>query len=205
MENLENKSEEVLNPTPEKEEKKAEETVKKEKKSKFWTKLRQILKKHPLVYILLLLLIIVLAWAAIKINIDKKKYTAEKSQIIERYEVRIDSLLLKNIQFSSLVFSWSIRSEMIRSNEENLSQLVTVFIKESNANLVQIVDVENYSILISSDKKYEGEKFIVPMKSDFKEQKTISTNKKTTVYTPIMGFNNIIGLLVVENLKAEKD
>lgn len=196
MDNFANNPEEVLNSIPENEKEKVEK-----KKSKFW----QAIKKHPLVYILLLLLIIVIAWATIKISLDKKRYNTEKSQIIQKYEVKIDSLLLNNIQFSSLVFSWSIRTEMMRNNEENLSQLVNIFVKESKTDLVKLVDVENLSILISSDKKYEGEKFIVPLTLNIKEQKTISTSEKTTIYTPIMGFNSIIGLLVVENLKADSN
>ncbi len=201
MNDLENKSEEeVLNSTPKTKEKNVK--TNEVKKDNFGTKLWRAIKKRPLVFVLLFLLIVVLVGATIKIGIDKNRYNSEKTEIIEKYEIRIDSLILKNIQFTSTVFSWSIRSEMMRKNEENLSQLVTVFIKESDTDLVQIVDLETNTILISSDKKYEGEKFIIPMKIDFNEQKTIPTDKKTTVYTPIMGFNNLIGLLVVENTKV---
>jgi chemotaxis signal transduction protein len=173
---------------------------KQKEKNTFLTKIWRSIKKHPMIYILLLILIVVLIGFSIKLKIDNKKFITEKKNLIEKYETKIDSILVKNVEFNSRIFSWSIRSEMMRNNEENLNQLVTVFVNKSDASLVQIVDLEKGIILVSSDKKFEGEKFTIPTEMNFREQKTISKKQKTTVYTPIMGFNNLMGILIVENI-----
>jgi len=171
------------------------------KKTAFREKIWKIIKNHPVSSILLIALIVVFAWFSIKLNSTKKQFEIEKSELVRNYELQIDSLQLKNIEFTSRVFSWSVRSEMMRNNEENLNQLVTVFIKESNANLLHIVSYEKNSIIISSDKKHEGESFVAASNIDFKKQVTLGDSIETTVYTPIYGLNNEIGLLIVKTKK----
>jgi hypothetical protein len=171
------------------------------KQTTFRDKIWKIIKKHSTSSILSIALIIVIAWFSIKLNSAKKQFEAEKNELVIKYELQINSLQLKNIEFTSRVFSWSVRSEMMRNNEENLNQLVSVFIKESNANLLQIVSYEKNRIIISSDKKYEGESFVAPSNIDFKKQVTRADSIEMIVYTPIFGLNNEIGLLIVKTRK----
>ncbi len=168
------------------------------KKQTFMHKIWNVIKKNPLSSVLLIALIACIIWANFKINSDKKQFEKDKIELTTKYELQIDSLKLKNIEFSSKVFSWSVRSELLRKNVENLNQLFTVFVKESNANLIQLVNLDDNTITISTDKQYEGNSFVVPANVDLNEQRTVVSDSKTIIYTPVMGYTNKIGLLIVE-------
>jgi hypothetical protein len=63
---------------------------------------------------------------------------------------------VKHLEFATEVFSWSVRSELLRENTENLNQLLTVFFKESGVDLVQLINPEDKMVVLSSDNKFEG-------------------------------------------------
>ncbi len=168
------------------------------KKQTVMQKIWNVIKKNPLSSVLLIALIACIIWANFRINSDKKQFEKDKIELTTKYELQIDSLELKNIEFSSKVFSWSVRSELLRKNVENLNQLFTVFVKESNANLIQLVNLDDNTITISTDKQYEGKSFVVPANVDLNEQRTVVSDSKTIIYTPVMGYTNKIGLLIVE-------
>ena len=148
--------------------------------------------------ILLLALIIVFFWLTAKNNSQKEQFVQEKTELVSKYESTIDELKIDNIKFASEVFSWSVRSELLRDNVENLNQLVSVFVKKSNVSLVQIVDIEKNKIMLSSDKKYEGEPYTGDTNISNTESVVKNTEEgKSQIITPIMGFNSRIGLLVV--------
>ena len=160
-------------------------------------KIWEVAKKNPFTTILLIVLIAFISWSTIKMNYDKYQFEKDKIQIIENYTSKIDSIKLNNIQFSSTVFSWSVRSELIRQNMENLNQLFTYYVKNSSTNLVQLVDLKENKIIISTNKQFEGELFTLTTSVDLNKQTTVNTDSKTIIYTPIMGFNDAIGLLIV--------
>ena len=171
------------------------------KKKTFMQKIGNVIKNNPFSSMLLIALITCVISANFKINNNKKQFEKEKIELTTKYDQKIDSLELKNIEFSSEVFSWSVRSELLRKNVENLNQLFTVFVKESNANLVQLVNLENNTFTISTDKQFEGNSFVMPANLDLNQQRTIVSDSKTIIYTPIMGFTDKIGLLIVEMSK----
>jgi len=88
---------------------------------------------------------------------------------------------------------------MLRGNIDNLNQLFNVFIKDSGASLIQLINAEDNTILISSDKKFEGGKFKIPSDINLNGPTTVTGSSKVIVYTPVMGFNERIGLLMVES------
>jgi hypothetical protein len=175
------------------------------KKNPFIKKVWGVIKRNPISSVLLISLVVAFTWFSVKSGIDKKQFEREKNELITKHVFQLDSLQLKNIEFSSRVFSWSVRSELLRTNVENLNQLLTVFVKESNANLVQLVNLEDNTIIISSDKKFEGTSFMMPKNVNLDKQVTTSDETKITVLTPVMGFNDKIGLLVVEISKEKLD
>ncbi|MEA1875081.1 MAG: hypothetical protein U9N51_11755 [Bacteroidota bacterium] len=179
--------------------------------SKFKRKLIAFFKNNKAATFLGILLIIVVAWFFIKLQIneaafkkEKIQIKEEKNQLIEAYEGKIDSLKVDHVKFATEVFSWSVRSEMLRENTENLNQLLTIFVKQSDANIVQLVNPKDNIILLSSDKKYEGSQ---ANNNDYDNlTSTIVLNKDNTtkIISPVMGFNEKIGVLIVE-LKQEKE
>jgi hypothetical protein len=156
------------------------------------------LKKNHISVILFVALILSSIWFTVKINNNSNHFENVKTQLILKYETELDSLQIQHLGFASTVFSWSIRSEILRNNMENLNQLLTVFVKESKADLVQIVNPETRVVMLSSDKKYEGTEFLKNINFELNEPVVIRDDQKISIITPIMGFSSRIGVLIVE-------
>lgn len=161
-------------------------------------KVSDFLRRNIAAVVLALILILVVIWFSAKIDNNKSQFENEKIQLITQYETERDSLQIKSLEFQSTVFSWSIRSEMLRDNMENLNQLLTIFVQESTANLVQIVNPDTREVIISSDKIYEGTRYDQEVNFEINHQVVIKEDQKISIITPIMGFSNRIGVLIVE-------
>ena len=161
-------------------------------------KLKSYFKKNLVPLLLAFVLLVVLIWSSIKISVDAKRYENEKTQLITVYETQMDSLQVKHLEFASTVFSWSVRSELLRNNVENLSQLLTTFVKESGADLVQLVNPENKIILLSSDKKFEGNTYNQNLDFEIENTVVFKQDGVIRIVTPVMGFNSTIGILIIE-------
>lgn len=173
-----------------------------ETRSKFSDKLVTFFKNNKAASILAILLLVVFIWFSVKILINERNFNDEKTQLITQYESTLDSLQINNLEFATKVFSWSVRSELFRNNTENINQLLTVFVKESGADLVQLINPEDKMVLLSSDKKYEGNPYSGNLNSELNESIVLKEGSDVKIITPIMGFNSKIGILIVE-LKKE--
>ena len=150
-------------------------------------------------YLMLILIIgIVFIWAKIRMNQIEKESDETKRQLIENYEFTIDSLNIENIEMTMKVFTWAIRSEMLRENIDQVNQFFITLVQEPTIVNLKVVDPENLEIIISTDKKEEG--------LFYKDEGLIRTNdivvnKDSTilrVINPIMGLNRKLGVLVAE-------
>ncbi len=166
-------------------------------------------KKHIVSVLLALALIVILIWFSAKNSSNNRQFEKEKtslitqsknerSALIANYESEKDSLRIVNLEASTKIFSWSVRSELLRNNTENLNQLVNAFVKESGADLVQLIDPETNKIILSSDKKFEGTEYA--QKTDFglKEPHTLKEKGTIKIITPVMGLNTALGILIVQ-------
>ncbi|MFO7656876.1 MAG: hypothetical protein R6W78_07400 [Bacteroidales bacterium] len=161
-------------------------------------KASDFLRRHIAAVVLAIILVLVIIWFSAKIANNKDHFENEKTQLITQYETERDSLQIKNLEFQSTVFSWSIRSELLRDNMENLNQLLTIFVQESAANLVQIVNPETREVMLSSDKIYEGTRYDQEVNFEINHPVITKDDNKISIITPIMGFSNRIGVLIVE-------
>ena len=172
-------------------------------------KLLDFVKKNIVAVLLAIILIIVLIWYSIKIGTIEKQYEEErtelvtkseneKSALITKHATEKDSMQIKNLESESRIFSWSVRSELMRNNTENLNQLVNAFVRESGADLVQLIDPKTNKISLSSDKKFEGLDY--PQKMDYSqtEPHILKEEGGIKIITPVMGLNNAIGILIVQ-------
>lgn len=183
-----------------------EEVLKKNDSS---NKFLAFIKKNIVAVLLALILIVVLIWYSVKISLSDKQFEKEKTELITkseneksalitRHKTEKDSLQIKNLESESKIFSWSVRSELMRNNTENLNQLVNVFVKESGADLVQLIDPATNIVTLSSDKKFEGTEY--PQKIDYAltEPHILMEEGAIKIITPVMGLNNAIGILIVQ-------
>lgn len=161
-------------------------------------KLKTFVKNNKAATFLGILLLVVFVWLSVKIRINERNFNDEKTQLISQYERKIDSIQVNHIQFATEVFSWSVRSELLRENAENLNQLLTVFVKGSGADLIQLVNPADNIVLLSTDKKFEGSPYAMGLNLDSNTTKVVKTGNSLSIITPVMGFNNKIGVLIVE-------
>lgn len=164
----------------------------------FKDKILAFLKNNKAATTLSILLLIAIIWFFVKLRTNERNFNNEKSKIITRYENTIDSLQIKNLEFATEVFSWSVRSELLRNNTENLNQLLTLFAKKSSADLIQIINPENKNVLLSSDKKFEGVRYSGLLDFEIKNTVVLKDESAVKIITPVMGFNSMIGILIVE-------
>lgn len=179
-------------------EKNESEPIQVETRSKFIDKLVAFLKKNKTASVLGLLLLVVFIWFSVKMRIDERNFNNERTQLITQYESTIDSLEIKHLEFATKVFSWSVRSELLRNNTENLNQLLTVFVKESGADLVQLINPEDKMVLLSSDKKYEGNPYSGNLDFELNNTIVLKEISGVKIITPVMGFTDKIGVLIIE-------
>jgi hypothetical protein len=161
-------------------------------------KLKTFVKNNKAATFLGILLLVVFVWLSVKIRINERNFNNERTQLISEYESKIDSIQVNHIQFATEVFSWSVRSELLRENAENLNQLLTVFVKGSGADLIQLVNPADNIVLLSTDKKFEGSPYAMGLNLDSNTTNVVKTDNTLSIITPVMGFNNKIGVLIVE-------
>lgn len=156
--------------------------------------------RHKMVFTLLIILLGVLLWAFIKMDSMENQFDKQKMEMQTTYENRIDSLTAYQLVLTSKVFSWAIRSELTRENNEQVNQFFLNFIQEPGVTNVKLVDANTSRVLLSTDKNDEGSMFTNPaMLTD----KPIYQLKDSVlqVISPVMGLNNKIGVLVIEYKK----
>ncbi len=162
------------------------------------SKFKAFVFKNKVTVFLLLLLIGVFSWGSFKNYRLKAQFEKNKMETEIRDAMRLDSIKSASYELSTKVFSWAIRSEMLRNNTEQVDQFFLSFIKEPNVRKIQLLNPETGKVLLSTDKKEEGQ-----VLSEMEGLKTdsltaVRTEGSLKVYSPIMGLNTKLGLLIVE-------
>ncbi len=155
------------------------------------------IKNNLLTLFLVLGLVVVFIWLTVQNRSQRKQFEQEKSALVTAHENQMDSLRIEQITFATEVFSWSVRSELLRNNTENLNQLLTVFVQQSGADLVQVINATDKVVLLSSDKKFEGTPVADTTLNGLSSTRVLREVKTVTIMSPIMGFNDKLGVLLV--------
>lgn len=172
--------------------------VKEEKKS---NKFAALILRHKFVSLLLVVIAALVIYHLITINSIESKYEEAKTNIIKEYTTKIDSIKISNVQQVVNVFSWAVRSELMRNNLEQVDQFFLTFVKDNNVRRVDLINPETSTIILSTDKKNEG---IVTENRNIllvEDIKVIQDSVNISVVAPVMGLNKKIGILNVEIIK----
>lgn len=184
----------------EKKEQNEQQALKKEAnltENTFGNRILNVIKTNKLSLFLVICLIVVFTWLTLQNSSQQKQFKQEKATLVKTHEIQMDSLRIAQITFATEVFSWSVRSELLRNNKENLNQLVTVFVQQSGADLVQIINATDNIVLLSSDKKFEGTPVADTTLASLSSTKVLREANTVTIMSPIMGFNDKLGVLLV--------
>jgi hypothetical protein len=158
---------------------------------------------------LVLILICTIAFYQIRLSTVESEFIVEKNNYEQQtaisYQIKMDSVNLDNAYRLSKVFSWSVRAELLRGNQEQVNILFGQFIKTPGIAKVSLIDPETNKIILATDRKMEGE--IFPDISILKNSETIIIDNRLSI--AISGLNDVIGYLFYEfdNLpkKPQKD
>jgi hypothetical protein len=154
-----------------------------EKKTSTW----KYIWNHKLVFFLLFLLIVGAGWAGVKILTLKRGFNKEKTAITNKFA-----------EETARVFSWAVRGEMLRENKDQVNQYFLNLVKEPGFKKIQLVDVNNSTIIISTDKKEEGSAVSDTSILNANFARQISTEGLIRTITPVMGLNSRMAVLVID-------
>ncbi len=100
---------------------------------------------------------------------------------------------------------WSIRSEMLRGNLEQVNIFTSDMVKEKNFQFIHIIDPDE-KIINSTDKKLEGQSATGMFDSALLKTDSVLILKKDNIITlsaPIMGYDKRLAVLIL-NYAADK-
>lgn len=165
-----------------------------QKKENFFSK---FIKKHILVLILILIIIGVFLYSMIRVSTLESRHEKQTSELITEYNAKIDSVNLSGMKHTIEVFTWAIRSELIRQNTEEVKHFFTDFINKPHVVKIQLIDPESFEISLSTNEKDIGE--VIDNTELYKVDKLtlIENTDHKKLISPIMRLNRVIGILVV--------
>lgn len=149
--------------------------------------------------ILLVVLLITILYYNIKVSTLESNFQEEKQEYQEKFTEQMEGLKLDHAYDVSWIFSWSVRSELLRDNKEQVSMLLNQFVKTSIVSTVSMINSEGV-IELSTDKNLEG--------NDYEDQTRLIDPAKTVennlLIIPLTGINETIGYLEVrfENMEV---
>lgn len=187
-------------------------TEKKDGSSKSHPGLGNIPKGSAKKIILIIILVAVILIAAIwiwknsQISNIREEASHEKQMIQDRAKTLIINSHKEHLKLLVKPYVWAVRSELMQGNINQVNLYANEMVKEKN--FQNIVVANNKGIIISStNKKNEGKDFTSVGKPEYSSADTTIVEKINdsllVVSSPIMGFNNKLGTLMI-NYKIQQ-
>lgn len=122
----------------------------------------------------------------------------EKSRLMAEQKASLAKATILGNEELAAVFTWSVRSELMRGNQDNVNQLFLRLLKNPSVTKVQLIDPETQKVVLSTDKKDEGVVIKDTEIVNTKNQKKIEADNSYTIIIPVISIDRIIGVIVVE-------
>ena len=114
------------------------------------------------------------------------------------HKAQMDSLQQADYMLVSKVFSWAVRSDMMRNNFDQANQYIENIVNEPYIKKAFAIDAANNTIVLSSDKNEVG----LPVSDITLLQPGVNSVVKNDstmrIVTPITGLNKKVGISVLE-------
>lgn len=137
-------------------------------------------------------------WFGIGNMMSNKRYAKEKKQLIAAYELKLSENIEEQLQLVTKTFVWSIRSEMIRDNYDQVGLYFNQLVKEDDR-VTEIIAVDRKGkMVVSTNKRYEGKAFKSIHNETALKGDEVSITQEGQIFTiiaPIMALNSRIGTL----------
>ncbi|MBC7749636.1 MAG: hypothetical protein H7Z76_13865 [Methylotenera sp.] len=139
-------------------------------------------------------------WKSVQLSNVKKQAATEMQLVKENMKIQFRNAEELHLKSIAKPLVWVIRSEMLKNNISQMNLYANEMVKEKNFQKIVVTNDKGVAIL-STNKKEEGKSFISPGKSNYIEINTTiveNVNDNLLIMTsPIMGFNNRLGTLIV--------
>jgi hypothetical protein len=150
--------------------------------------------------IIIFLLIVHYIWNWVETNKLKKQHITEISDIKTKANNAIAENNKKNIETLTRVFAWAVRSEMLRSNMEQVSTYMNELVK--SADLTDISAIKSDGIVVlSTNKKFEGNAYPGSVANELGSinDVTLRTDADGNIIciAPIMGLDSRLGSIII--------
>jgi hypothetical protein len=170
------------------------------------SELKKKKKRTRLIFILIIISIAILIPVIIyffkqdEINKLKEQQQIEISQLKQQATDQVTKNNNANLETVVRVLAWAVRSELTRSNLDQANQYMTELVKIKNYRQVVLISDEG-KVLLSTDKKYEGEGFIKLFYDQLVGNEPVKIapqkNGELMVSAPIMGIDKRLGTIVI--------
>ena len=166
-------------------------------------RVKKFFLNNKLVILLLILLVFVFAWGQIKLHNATKETDKKIEEINVSYSLKFDSLQLASKERMSKVFSWSVRSELIRENVEQVAVLINNYVQEEGVKNVKLINPTSQMVVLSTNKRDENRAFEFPELLNLNQLEVQQTEETLMHLIPIMGLNQRMAILVVEYISEK--
>ncbi|MEI6122453.1 MAG: hypothetical protein WCQ95_02380 [Bacteroidota bacterium] len=163
------------------------------------------LSAQAIVSIIIICLLIVVPtaiylWKQAEINKLKKQQETQINAFRADAKAKIDNCNKNNIETLTRVFSWAVRSEMLRNNIDQVNTYMTTLVKAADLNDISVIKSDGM-VVLSTNKKYEGNAYAGPVASQLSTiNDVVSQNGQDNniiVISPIMGLDTRLGSIVI--------
>ncbi len=139
-------------------------------------------------------------WKSVEIKNLKTKAEMEKQEIKALAAKQLRQSHEMHLKILAKPFVWAVRTEMLKNNISQVNLYTNEMVKERNFQKIVIID-DKGMVLLSTNKKEEGKDFQRPANTfDLLANNTDVHNFNDSLLvmsSPIMGFNNRLGTLVI--------
>jgi hypothetical protein len=154
--------------------------------------------KSLLIKVIIGVLIIGNVWFIVKNKINNNRHENEKQEMITAFELKLAENTKKQLELVTKTFVWSIRSEMIRDNYDQVGLYFNQLVKEDDR-VTEIIAIDQKGrMVVSTNKRYEGKAFKSLYNETILQSNDVNITHDGDVFTivaPILALNSKIGTL----------
>lgn len=151
-----------------------------------------------IVLVALVLLGALWTWKAVEISGVKKDAQRENDRLRATAVNMINETKEEQLRLLVKPFVWAVRSEMLRGNMEQVNLYLSELVREKHFKQIEIADPRGI-IIATTNKKNEGQPLADPTHVLAADSTAVQVlpDSSWLVSSPIMGFNNRLGTLLV--------
>ena len=143
--------------------------------------------------IVMIIMLIAIIFLGINLMVKQKQHKEEIADVNAKNTALVDSLKKDNFTWLTKVFTWTVRSEMLRENLEQVKLYSQEFIKYQYVDNIKVVDPSG-RVIFSTDMKDQN---VITEWSNIQKLAVIQQDNKIIIAAPVLGNNIILGAVVI--------